>query len=387
MNITLETLRSFPTFKRLLKKVSSMKEIELITMSFMREKIKDQGEDSEPLVRLFPGNSGLIGVFDGLGGAGSAIFSEGDVPRSGAYYASRYAKEIVEKHFKSIHDPSNKQTVYEAILGLNKTLASEFKQKAGQLDKNPSKLKSSLIKRLPTTMASIYFEKTAEIVTAGHSDAYQCFALWAGDSRCYCLEMKEGLHQLSVDDIISEGDALENLISDSPLSNYVNSDNEFCINIEGPRLLPIPCILMVATDGCFGYLPTPMHFEYLLLETLQDSEDPKAWENALVSKLYGHYKAADDISMALVAIGWRDFEDLKTDFKKRQVALHNDYIDVIDKVTAEIRSHVQEQKRLEQKMEEERKQRWEQYKKWYQPSGSKVRVETPLRNDSGETKS
>ena len=334
------------------------------------EKKLGQGEDAEPIL-LHRDTSGLISVFDGLGGAGSTIYEEEDRSHTGAYYASQLAKTIVEGYFAPLLDKESKENQEEILLRNLKTkLESGLKKKASELDTNSSKLKSPLIRRLPTTMAAIYFWKNTE-----NSQEYKCFPIWAGDSRGYVLNTSNGLQQLTQDELKSAGDAFENLLNDSPLSNYINADIDF--NLRSRTIsVKFPCVFLAATDGCFGYLSTPMHFEFLLLRTLQDSEDEKQWEKNLTGEL--QQIAGDDVSMALIAIGWADFKAFKQDFKCRLDIINNDYISQLDKLTQEIEvctrkieKLIQEREECVNQRKELRKELWEKYKSTYEVSEKK----------------
>ena len=306
------------------------------------EKKPGQGEDAEPILD----KSGLISVFDGLGGAGGTIYEEKNGSHTGAYYASRLAKMTVERYFAPLLDGESRENQEETLLGnLKTTLESELEKKASTLDTNSSKLKSPLIRRLPTTMAAMYFRKNTE-----NPEEYKCFLIWAGDSRCYVLKTSNGLQQLTQDDLKLAGDAFENLINDSPLSNYINADTDFDLRSRMISVKP-PCIFIAATDGCFDYLSTPMHFEFLLLKALQDSEDEKQWRETLANEF--QQIAGDDVSMALIAIGWADFKALKQDFKCRLDHINNDYISQLDKLTQEIETLDREIETLLQKKKRE----------------------------------
>ena len=64
----------------------------------------DQGEDSDPIVR--DGRDlGLVAVFDGMGGAGGTVYQTPDGPRTGAYLASRVARDVVEQRMLRLLDP------------------------------------------------------------------------------------------------------------------------------------------------------------------------------------------------------------------------------------------------------------------------------------------
>lgn len=113
----------------------------------------------------------------------------------------------------------------------------------------------SMVRKFPTTLALAYAEK--------EEDAIKIHLLWAGDSRVYLLDEK-GLAQLTRDDTDVE-DAFENLTNDGPMNNVLSSDGNYGINYKSV-LLSTPTIVFAATDGCFGYIPTPMEFEYHFFE-------------------------------------------------------------------------------------------------------------------------
>jgi hypothetical protein len=99
-------------------------------------------------------------------------------------------------------------------------------------------------------------------------------------TRAYVFEPSSGAHQLTVDDIRSGGDAMTNLREDSVVSNAMSADTDFAVHHHRVQL-SAPFLVAAATDGCFGYLPTPMHFEYLVLTALRDSSDTDGWSSAV----------------------------------------------------------------------------------------------------------
>lgn len=342
---------------------------DILQICVYMEKIPDRGEDAEPISEYCEkSKSGLISVFDGLGGAGSAVYEEKDnSSHTGAYFASRLAKEIVSTYFKSRLQTESTKIQANATWGdLEAELEEKFKKRAVELDKNPSKIKSPLINRLPTTMAAIYFRENTE-----NPKEYTCYPIWAGDSRCYVLDPSEGLQQITQDELKSQGDAFENLLNDSPLSNYINADIAF--TLQSRRLeVEIPCVLLVATDGCFSYLPTPIHFENLLLSTLDAAEDKKRWKENLKDKFQGI--AGDDVSMAIIAIGWDDkFKALKREFKDRYNSIKKKYFDRLDELNQKMNEFNRNIDDLTQKKEEHIRERkdlhkkfWEEYKLTYE---------------------
>ena len=211
------------------------------------------GEDAEPILVEFD-DSICIGVFDGMGGAGSAIYTYLDEPRTGAYIAANTARDVVLQFFHNMKlspDFAFNASIDDLATYLTGALSKSFKNLAMQLDDGrSSKLKSSLIKSFPTTMATMYLTPRVDGTLNGRIGV-ECKTFWAGDSRCYMLTPEKGLQQLSIDDIKSEGDALDNLINDSPISNCIFADGEFTI-----RHLKLetkgPAIFISATDGLTG---------------------------------------------------------------------------------------------------------------------------------------
>lgn len=330
------------------------------------EKRPDKGEDALPTLLINPlAKRGALAVYDGLGGAGSKVYEYIDdtgrnFKHSGAFLASRLAKQITELFFQPIVAEGN--SIKELADELKVLLDTTFTEHIEQLDKNPSKLRSKLIKRLPTTLAGIFYE-------TNHQQALELTSFWAGDSRCYVLTAT-GLKQLSIDDLNGQPDALENLLMDATISNCVHADGNYQLNISRV-ILDEPLMLIVATDGCFGYVKSPAHFEYLLLKTLINSQyDVEDWKERLEESLASI--AGDDLSMSVLAMGMTTLEDWKIYFYERYKFIQKQFIlpveeadaslDLIQKqqgfLPAEIEK-LQEQKRaLQEKL-------WEQYKKDY----------------------
>lgn len=336
-----------------------------LQMKICLEKIPDKGEDADPILQLYSNHqAGVIGVFDGLGGAGGSVYEDEDgTTHTGAYYASRLVKVFIEKHIEHHWQQRVTQekgvTDLEALITeLRDKLIEDLKRKADKLDKNPSRLKSSLIRRLPTTMAMIYFWQNTQ-----QTSTCNCLSIWAGDSRAYIMNPSRGLQQLTKDDLKISGDALENLSDDSPLSNYVNADINFKLSFRFDTI-KLPCIFIVATDGCFGYLLTPMHFEYLLLDTFQCAKNEREWQENLITKI--KQVAGDDASMSLVAIGWHDFEEVKQQFFERAKHLYKNYIQPLEEIDKRLKRYYQSIEVHKLAKEKHRVVLWEKYKITYE---------------------
>lgn len=199
---------------------------------------------------------------------------------TGAYLASRLACQTLTDFFSEYSElPGGDAAASELACKLRGALATAFNRRLTDLDAVESPLKGSLIRRLPTTMAAVLFD-----VAPSPPELVRYTVLWAGDTRAYVLDPALGVQQLSIDDIKTDGDALENLVADSPLSNCVCACSSFVVNANN-GLQPLPAVFLVATDGCFNYFLSPAHFEFALLDTLVSSQDDEDWSRRLRERI------------------------------------------------------------------------------------------------------
>lgn len=315
------------------------------------------GEDCKPLCRVSDDKTGLLAVFDGAGGAGGTSYSDAEGNSfTGAFLASRLGKKTLVDFFDELKQ-TRQSFIFEATLPqLEARLKKVFKDRSAALETaSGSKIKSSLIRRLPTTAAAVYYEISASNVTAN--------VFWAGDSRAFLLDAALGLHQLTTDDLKAGGDALANLIEDSPMSNFINADVDF--KLHSRRLeIQLPVVLLAATDGCFNFVASPAHFEFLLLKTLHLAENAEGWQTALneeIGKIAG-----DDATMSLAALGWQDFGEIKRAFHARLHEIQKTFIAPLDQIIQEIdwlQNRLQTQETERKRLREEL---WRAYKPNYE---------------------
>jgi hypothetical protein len=133
----------------------------------------------------------------------------------------------------------------------------------------------------------------------------------------HLLTAADGLRVLTRDDAPS-GDALELLINDSPMTNLVCADRPFEINQQTVSV-QAPVVVLSSTDGCFGYVQTPAHYEYLLLRTLSASASMREWAERMLAELKGF--TGDDASLSVAAVGFRSFDELRDAMGPRYEAL------------------------------------------------------------------
>ncbi|HYN30975.1 MAG TPA: protein phosphatase 2C domain-containing protein [Dermatophilaceae bacterium] len=298
-----------------------------LSFGFNLPKIPDQGEDADPIVRDGP-DLGLVGVFDGMGGAGGTVYETPLGPRTGAYLASRIAREVVEERMLALLDPDWNLDGPAAARELQRAVRQALREALTDLNAPKSGLRSRLLRALPTTMALMALQRREPQAGrwAGH-------LLWAGDSRVYVFDPTHGARQLTVDDIRDAGDAMTNLAQDSVVSNAMSADTDFVVNHRRVELTA-PFLAVAATDGCFGYLRSPMHFEHLLLSTLRDSAGTEGWSRALQAEITA--VAGDDAAMAVLGVG-AGHEQFRRLFARRTAEVERRCIAPMDELDQDIR--------------------------------------------------
>ncbi len=269
------------------------------------EKIIGNGEDS--FLFSFSHDSGIIGVLDGCGGSGARKYPNYQ-NKTGAYMASRAASGAIIDWYKEhqLFDISQLKEKIQYYL----TMCKDYGGKTVSI-------KGSITKEFPTTAAvTICTPRGNDLLTT---------VVWAGDSRCYLLD-SHGLRQLTKDDI--DGlDSMDNLTADGVMTNVISISKDFELH-QKTFVFSLPCILLTATDGCFGYYSTPMEFEHLLLSTLQASSNPHEWEQGIAQSL--NEVSGDDYTLCGMVLGFEDFCELKKALAERFETLQHCYIDKID---------------------------------------------------------
>jgi Protein phosphatase 2C len=327
-----------------------------LSFGFNLAKVPGQGEDSDPIVR--DGRElGLVAVFDGMGGAGGTVYETPDGPRTGAYLASRIARDVVEERMLALLDPEWNLDGPAAARDLQRSVKEALADRLAQLNAPKSGLRSRLLRALPTTMALMALQRREPRTGrwAGH-------VFWSGDSRVYVFDPATGAHQLTRDDLRDAGDALVNLRQDSVVSNAMSADTEFVVHHHKVELTA-PFLVVAATDGCFGYVRTPIHFEHVVLSALRESTDTGSWSQQLQQRIAAI--TGDDAAMAVLGVG-ADHEEFRRLFAARTAELEQRCVVPLDELEAEVG-------RAEQAVAEARRRHaavqtslWGQYKTEYE---------------------
>lgn len=263
------------------------------------EKVPDHGEDC--YYYESKNDSFVIASFDGCGGSGSKKYANYS-GKTGAYVASRAVCGGVKSWFCDGGEDSKLREYVDKALYVCTGYADSVGRMLG-----------SLGKAFPTTASIIKSDLC--------KGKMEITLFWAGDSRCYMLDT-DGLHQLTEDDLDGQ-DAMSNLTNDGVMTNVINASTGF--EIHSKKLtVEHPCLLITATDGCFGYLGSPMEFEYMLTNSLEGSQNILAWKKTLYQSM--KEVSGDDYTLCVALCGFSDFEDVKSTFAERNRFVYDEYI-------------------------------------------------------------
>lgn len=291
----------------------------LMLAGALSAKSEDGSEDSSPLVVLRSRGDGSVtltgAVCDGVGGAGSStvLLEEGScrVERTQAFIASRLVRRVVAELAlggHSLEAQSLKPKLVKAF--------EDFKRE--YIREDPGALRGSMVKTLPSTLA--YFQ--CLIDRSDRSGRLRLVTGWAGDSRIYVITPRSGLAQVTRDDVGPE-DAFDQLKFDPPTTNVVNGSGPFDVHRLSVTV-EAPCIVIAATDGLFGYLPTPGSLELLVLDELNLSVDIASFARSMCRRV--EEIAADDVSFVVAMIGFGDrLVDVQRQFSARHRFLKDRY--------------------------------------------------------------
>jgi hypothetical protein len=171
-----------------------------------------------------------------------------------------------------------------------------------------------------------------------------------------------GARQLTSDDLRDPGDAMTNLRRDSVVSNAMSADTDFHVNHRRVQLRA-PFLVVCATDGCFGYLPSPMHFEHLVLGQLQSARSTDAWSESIQTQIAA--VTGDDAAMSLLGVG-ADFGEFQALFAPRVAELGQQFIVPLDELSNAVVQAEHELELLRRRELDEAAKAWDRYKPDYE---------------------
>jgi Protein phosphatase 2C len=304
---------------------------EPVLLSLYSEKRAGRGEDCEPVARRINSTTWAAWVCDGLGGAGATPVQTVAGVYTSAYVASRLVGETVgtvltdfvaSKVPQPVAGGDARKEPGEWLRDrLAERLRCELRAYYDQAGLGSGRIRGGTIRPLPTTLA-------LGLVRAVGGDRLEVDVMWAGDSRIYLLQPDRGLRQVTIDDLKSGGDAMRNLHDDAPMSNLLSADGNFTVNFSHLSV-QAPVVVIAATDGCFGYLSTPAHFEALLLDAMRtalsrsreavgrrDADAWALWRDELQARIVE--VTGDDATLGAICLGWPDFATMAARFADRR---------------------------------------------------------------------
>ena len=302
------------------------------SLLFCQDKVAGRGEDSYLL--SVNEKAGLFAVLDGCGGIGSRRYEEYG-GKTGAYVASRAASEALAWWFSDwcsgrigTSDPAAemKQVLDLRMAACKNSILSK------------SALKGGMKKDFPTTLAACLLRADPE------TGAVLTDVIWSGDSRVYVLD-RAGLHQLTRDDLRGM-DAMQNISKDGVLTNVISASHPYEIHRFSTDAVQ-QGLIFAASDGCFEYVPSPMHFEYLMLDALMSAESLADWEKGIHGVLL--QTAGDDTTLCGALLRFREFPQVREYYRGRWQYMREHYIEP-----------------MRQAGDEERQRFWEEYRTEYE---------------------
>ena len=261
--------------------------------------LKEKGEDAFAYCFDAPMLHGQA-VFDGCGGSGSWKYAESK-DATGAFVSSHQMAKAFIDWFKTV-DSDKCRKVQEMRTSFQEMAWHELNRLTNQCA--PMRVSGSLVRSFPCTASVALMTETENCLSV--------VALNCGDSRVYFLAPQTGLVQLTVDD--AEADPMESLRDSVPMTDQLNGDKRFEVKAQHVALT-YPCAIICATDGMFGYLRSPMDFEFLMLSELMQSDSFAQFEQGFQNKVSA--VTGDDSTCIMSFYGWGTFENVKKKLKKR----------------------------------------------------------------------
>ena len=281
------------------------------TLHFCGEVRPGYGEDN--WCYGFANSSGMIAVFDGCGGSGSRQHKAYQ-DHTEAFMAARLCAGSL---YESMHSSFTGEFTAEALT--TQVLENAFNTciACNVPPVGSSSFKMKGLRTLPSTMASVLVQRAdnGELLVS---------PIWAGDSRAYILD-STGLSQMTDDDS-TQKDPMEGQYDDGILTNIICGDNPVNLHYCTYKVKP-PFMVLAATDGCFGYVSTPMEFEGMILHTMLESSSVAQWEDNL-RNLIGSF-AHDDHTLCLASFGYGSFENIQKTFETRYHELRQAFLEPV----------------------------------------------------------
>jgi len=146
------------------------------------------------------------------------------------------------------------------------------------------------------------------------------------------------------------------------VSNAMSADTDFVVHHRMVELTA-PYIVVGVTDGCFGYVRSPMHFERLMLSTLREASTAADWSAALQREITAI--TGDDAAMALLGVG-ADYDGFRELFAARSAQLDERWVDPINALATDVELAEQQLDAARRRQAAQTAQLWGEYKQEYE---------------------
>jgi hypothetical protein len=162
---------------------------------------------------------------------------------------------------------------------------------------------------------------------------------------------------------------MANLERDAPLANCIHADRTFSIGWRAFQ--PKGNYLLIAcTDGCFGFVASPMHFEECLLNTMTAATSMDEWRHHLISSL-GEF-TGDDMSMAVLAVGWPTFDAMRAAFTARQQRVSHEIVGQLTQLDHDHAGAMARVAALEAERRIAKERAWDDYRQSYDATATAI---------------
>ncbi len=248
-----------------------------------------------------------------------------DTKRRSGYFASRIVTAIALYEIKynpdfaratvfCDFDSKTEEEKDELALSLGKRLAELIQEKLStiaELVGFEMEVSNRGAYLLPSTLTVALMNE--------REDAVDVLYLWAGDSRGYIWNVKDGMAQVT-----------EDHERDETMTNLITLSRPF--TVEG-RFLTVekPCAIFNASDGV--YKPPsficPIDQEYVFLMSV-DMYDNEEQAMAFLENQYNMLSPDDSSTLALYGCGYESYADFKEAVRERIAIIKSEYVDKLE---------------------------------------------------------
>ena len=227
-----------------------------------------------------------------------------DATRTSGYFASRFVSCIVAYELSYDKENFDREKIFEAAKSADPNVLQAYGDKLSEIVKDKLKriadahsfeLESNIAGSggsylLPTTLQAAIIKENEDSVDAVY--------FWAGDSRAYAWDKKDGMAILNEDH--EDEEIMTNLIS---LTKPFRIETRF-FNMKKP------CALFNASDGCYKGM-SALELEYTFLSSISTAVGYSEAAKLIEAEFDRRTKHDDSNTMAMWTFGYEDYISFK----------------------------------------------------------------------------